>query len=58
MLIVAPVEVRVDDRGLHRVGCGIERVHVVRVVRAAEPVRVQAFITVDVAFDRFGVRIQ
>ena len=58
MLIIAPIEVGVDDRGLHGVSRRVEVVHRRVVVRTLEPVREQAFVAVDIAFDGLGIWVE
>ena len=58
MLVVAPVEIGVHHGRFHGVWGRVERVHAGNVVRALEPVRVEAFIAVDVAFDSFRVGVE
>ena len=58
MLVVAPVEIGVHHGRFHGVWGRVERVHAGNVVRALEPIRVEAFIAVDVAFDSFRVGVE
>lgn len=58
VLVVAPIEVGIDDGRLHGVGGRVKVVHRRGVVRAFEPVGEQAFVAVDVAFDGLGIRVE
>ena len=58
MLVVAPVEIGAHHGRFHGVWGRVERVHAGNVVRALEPIRVEAFIAVDVAFDSFRVGVE
>ncbi len=58
VLVVAPIEIRIDHRRLHGVRRRIQGVHGRDVIRAFEPVGVETFIAVDVAFDGFGIWVQ
>ena len=58
MLVVAPVEIGVHHGRFHGMGGRVERVHAGNVIGASEPVRVEALIAVDVAFDGFSVGVK
>ena len=58
MLVVAPVEIRIDHGRFHGMRRGIQRIHAGDVLRAFEPIRIEAFVTVDVSLDGFGVRVE
>ena len=58
MLVVAPVEIGVHYGRFHSVCGRVERVHAGNVVGAFEPVRVEAFVAVDIAFNGFRVGVK